>query len=104
MGFLRVKRKRARVDLISPALFQPQDRHAVILVVLLVMYDVGVCVDGVAGIDFVAITQPVDLDRGGFTTLCNRQSLFNFVLGDVLVKCQQDIRRFVCTGIYCDSR
>ena len=102
-----LKFKAACIDLISPAILQPQEYYAVFFSVLIVRDKGGACVDLRGGIDLADLLfaraflfHPVDLNRVGLTLFRNIQSLFDRILIHVLVKRQQDIRRFVRTGAY----
>ena len=46
------------------------------------------------------LSYPVDTEICAI--LLNLQSLFDLLLCEAVVKCQQDIRCFICTGIHCD--
>ena len=100
LGFLNIKR--ARIDHISPAFLQPQQHHAVFLPVLIVRDKVGACVDLRGGIDLTVLAYPVDVDAVGLIFFRNRQGVLNFLLGDRVLKRQQDIRRFLPNGFYRD--
>ena len=107
LRFVLYKRKGTCVDLISPAFPQPQQHHAVFVSVY-ILDKVGACVDVRGGIDLADLLcfraflfHPVDI--GNLRTVFrNSESFLNLLLSDVLVKRQQDIRRFVCTGVYRD--
>ena len=107
LRFLPYKRKGTFIDLISPGFLQPQDRHAVFVSVY-ILDKVGACVDVRVGIDLADLLcfraflfHPVDI--GNLRTVFrNSESFLNLLLSDVLVKCQQDIRRFLPNGFYRD--
>ena len=100
LGFLNIKC--ARIDHISPAILQPQECYAVFLPVLIVRDKVGACVDLRGGIDLTVLAYPVDVDAVGLIFFRNRQGVLNFLLGDRVLKRQQDIRRFLPNGFYRD--
>ena len=64
------------------------------------MYDVDVRIDVRVGINQTILTHPVDTNL--LVVFLNLQSILDFLFGDRVLKGQQDIRRFVCTGSHCD--
>ena len=102
LRFVRYKRKAARIDLISPGFLQPQECYAVFLPILIILDKVDACIDLRGGIDLTVLTHPVDVDVVGLIFFRNNQSLFDILLAHAAVKGQQDIRRFVRTGVYRD--
>ena len=101
LRFLPYKRKGVCIDLISPATLQPQQHHAVFVSVY-ILDKVGACVDLRGGIDLTVLAYPVDVDAVGLIFFRNRQGVLNFLLGDRVLKRQQDIRRFLPNGFYRD--
>ena len=64
------------------------------------MYDIDVRIDVRVGINQTILANPVDTNL--LVVFLNLQSILDFLFGDRVLKGQQDIRRFVCTGSHCD--
>ena len=98
-AFFIGKVQRVRTDGIVAALFQAQNRHTVLLAVILRLFHI--CqngrIDVRIGVNIAVVGDPVDWD-GRAVILGNCQSGLDFRVGNAVVKRQHDVRRFARIG------
>ena len=102
LRFSLYKSQRACADLVATAFRQPQHRHAVAFLIRVILQEVNVRVDGCIGINLTVLAHPSDDDRIVLALFLNRQDILDLLFGDRVIKRQQDIRRFVWSGIHLD--
>ena len=96
------KAQGACVNQICTAFLQTKEHQSIIVAIIYhLLHITCACrINVCCRINFFVLTYPVD--REIFAILLNLQSLFDLLLREAVVKCQQDIRCFICTGIHCD--
>ena len=96
------KAQRTSVNRICTAFLQTKEYQSIIVAIIFrLLHITCACrINVCCRINCSVLSYPVDMEIRAI--LLNFQCLFDLLLCEVVVKCQQDIRCFICTGVYCN--